>query len=73
MIIQKENIFTGTWRTLDLDVTKEEFENLHNGMLIQDAMPRLSEDEREFLMTGLIGEEEWDKFMNPIEKKNLER
>jgi hypothetical protein len=73
MIIQKENIFTGTWRTLDLDVTKEEFENWQNGMLIQDAMPRLSEDEREFLMTGLIGEEEWDKFMNPIEKKNLER
>ena len=73
MIIQKENIFTGTWRTLDLDVTKEEFENWQNGMLIQEAMPRLSEDEREFLMTGLIGEEEWDKFMNPIEKKNLER
>ena len=73
MIIQKENIFTGTWRTLDLDVTKEEFENWQNGMHIQEAMPRLSEDEREFLMTGLIGEEEWDKFMNPIEKKNLER
>ena len=73
MIIQKENIFTGTWRTLDLDVTKEEFENWQNGMLIQEAMPRLSEDEREFLMTGLIGEEEWDKFMNPIEKKNLEK
>jgi hypothetical protein len=70
MIIQKENIFTGTWRTLDLDVTKEEFENWQNGMLIQDAMPRLSEDEREFLMTGLIGEEEWDKFMNPIEKES---
>jgi hypothetical protein len=70
MIIQKENIFTGTWRTLDLDVTKEEFENWQNGMLIQEAMPRLSEDEREFLMTGLIGEEEWDKFMNPIEKES---
>ena len=70
MIIQKENIFTGTWRTLDLDVTKEEFENWQNGMLIQDAMPRLSEDEREFLMTGLIGEEEWDKFINPIEKES---
>ena len=70
MIIQKENIFTGTWRTLDLDVTKEEFENWQNGMHIQEAMPRLSEDEREFLMTGLIGEEEWDKFMNPIEKES---
>ena len=70
MIIQKENIFTGTWRTLDLDVTKEEFENWQNGMHIQEAMPRLSEDEREFLMTGLIREEEWDKFMNPIEKES---
>lgn len=69
MIIQKENIFTGTVRTLDLDVTKEEFENWQNGMLIQDAMPRLSVDEREFLMTGLIGEE-WDKFMDLIEKES---
>lgn len=69
MIIQKENIFTGTWRTLDLDITKEEFENWQNGMHIQEAMPRLSEDEREFLMTGLLGEE-WDKYMNLIEKES---
>lgn len=69
MIIQKENFFTGTVRTLDLDVTKEEFENWQNGMLIQDAMPRLSVDEREFLMTGFI-RGEWDKFMNLIEKES---
>jgi len=68
MLIQKENIFTGTVRTLDLDVTKEEFENWQNGMLIQDAMPQLSEDEREFLMTGLIGEE-WGTYMDLLEKE----
>jgi hypothetical protein len=29
-------------------------------MLIQDAMPRLNENEREFIMTGITAEE-WEK------------
>jgi len=33
------------------------------GMLIQDAMPNVSVDEREFIMTG-ITPEEWDSTFN---------
>ncbi len=63
MLIQKEHIMTGTTRTLELDITVEQFENWQNGMLIQDAMPNLTADEREFLMTGILPHE-WDEFMD---------
>jgi len=63
MLIQKEHHLTGTVRTLELDITVEQFENWQNGMLIQDAMPNLTADEREFLITGLLPHE-WDEFMD---------
>lgn len=63
MLIQKEHIMTGTTRTLELDITVEQFENWQNGMLIQDAMPNLTDNEREFLMTGILPHE-WDEFMD---------
>jgi hypothetical protein len=63
MLIQKEHGLTGTVRTLELDITVEQFENWQNGMLIQDAMPNLTADEREFLITGLLPHE-WDEFMD---------
>ena len=63
MLIQKEHGLTGTTRTLELDITVEQFENWQNGMLIQDAMPNLTPDEREFLMTGILPHE-WDEFMD---------
>jgi len=63
MLIQKEHGLTGTVRTLELDITVEQFENWQNGMLIQDAMPNLTVDEREFLITGLLPHE-WDEFMD---------
>lgn len=63
MLIQKEHGLTGTTRTLELDITVEQFENWQNGMLIQDAMPNLTPDEREFLITGILPHE-WDEFMD---------
>jgi len=50
---------TSTWR---LDVTKEEYHAYLNGMLIQEAMPRLNSNEREFLMTGLTNTDWFDMF-----------
>jgi hypothetical protein len=45
---------------LDLDVTQEQLDDWKSGTLIQNAMPQLSPDEREFLMTG-VTKEEWDE------------
>ena len=51
---------TGIIRERDLDITRDQLDKWQNGMLIQDAFPNLSPDDREFIMTG-ITEEEWDK------------
>jgi hypothetical protein len=59
MLITKVSMFSKVERSLDLDVTAEEIKAWKSGMYIQDAMPRLNEHEREFIMTG-ITQEEWD-------------
>jgi hypothetical protein len=59
MKITKVSMLSKLERSLELDVTDEEIKAWKAGMLIQDAMPRLNEHEREFIMTG-ITEKEWD-------------
>ena len=46
--------FTGVENTLDLDVTQEELDNWIAGENIRTACPRLSVNEREFLISGLL-------------------
>jgi len=65
MIVRRENIFTGRVRELELDVTQEQLDRWQNGELIQNVFPHLSVDEREFLMTGIIGEE-WNELMEDL-------
>lgn len=59
MQITMESMLTGNTSTMDIDVTLEQLEAWHNGMLIQEAMPHLTKHEREFIKTG-ITQEEWD-------------
>ena len=63
MIIRRANIFTGRVRELELDVTQEQIQRWQNGELIQNAMPHLSIDEREFLISGMLPEE-WDAYIS---------
>jgi len=63
MIIRRANIFTGRVRELELDVTQEQIKRWQNGELIQNAMPHLSADEREFLVSGMLPEE-WDAYIS---------
>ena len=65
MIVTRKNIFTGVERSLDLDVTQEQLTRWNNGELIQKVFPHLSVDEREFLMTGIIGEE-WNELTEEL-------
>jgi hypothetical protein len=45
--------WTGKFNKVTIRLTEEQYNNWHNKrMLIQDAMPHLDKDEREFLMTG---------------------
>ena len=62
MKITKVSRFSGIERTKDLDITEEQLKLWKSGMLIQDAMPNLSPDDREFLITGVTSDE-WDAFI----------
>ena len=59
MLIIRRSGLTGNISTMDIDVTQEQINEWEGGSLIQDAMPDLTPDEREFIMTG-ITQEEWE-------------
>ena len=60
MEITKTSIHSGITRTLHLPVTAEQIAAWKAGELIQNAMPWLNADEREFIKTG-ITPEEWQE------------
>ena len=57
MKVTRTSAFTGITRSLDLPITEEQLAAWQGGTLIQEAMPQLSADEREFVMTGVTAEE----------------
>jgi hypothetical protein len=62
MQITRFDPFSGRMNTLELDVTDAQIEEWQNGALIQNVMPHLTPDEREFLITGITSES-WDKYV----------
>jgi hypothetical protein len=62
-IITRRSPFTGKVHRMEIPLTPKEYGQRatlwQTGMLIQDAFPMLSADEREFIKTG-ITPEEWD-------------
>ena len=59
MLIIRTSPFSGNTNSMEIEVTQEQLSSWESGVLIQNAMPNLSADEREFIMTG-ITPEEWD-------------
>ena len=57
MIIEKESILTGVMHKMDLPVTLEQVAEWRTGTLIQDAMPHLNRQQREFLISGTTPDE----------------
>ena len=62
MRVIKTSIITGNTASMDLDVTEAQLVAWRQGALIQEVMPHLSADEREFLISG-ITPAEWDEDM----------
>ena len=60
MIVKKKSLLTGKVHTMDLPITQEQIDSWVNGELIQNAMPQLDREQREFLISG-ITPEEWKK------------
>lgn len=57
MKITRTSMYSGITRTRDLDVTIEQIDAWHNGALIQNVFPDLSDSDREFIITGITADE----------------
>lgn len=63
MLITKQSSITGKTHTRDIPITADQLNVLGVSPLpIQQILPNLSADDREFLMTG-ITPEEWGEFI----------
>ena len=71
MKITKTSPFTNTTNVMDINVTQEQIALWESGTLIQVAMPHLSADEREFIMTG-ITPSEWAEAFGSSEEEEEE-
>ena len=53
MLVGKKSQLSGKSHEMEIDVSEKQITLWMEGALIQDVMPNLSPDEREFLMTGI--------------------
>ena len=60
MKITRVSMFTGTERTLDINVTQEQLDDYESGTLLQVAFPNLPAADREFIKTG-VTDAEWNE------------
>ena len=63
MLVGKRSMMSGTLNEMNIEVSEKQITLWQEGALIQDVMPNLSADEREFLMTG-ITPSEWHEMSN---------
>lgn len=57
MKITRTSMYSDITRTRDLDITQEQIDAYNEGVLIQNAMPDLSDTDREFFLTGITTDE----------------
>ena len=57
MRIIRTSRLTGNTSVMDLPITREQLAAWVDGELIQNAMPHLNADQREFVMTGITPDE----------------
>lgn len=67
MIVIRTSTLSGITRAKEFDITEDQYDAWRKGALIQNVMPHLSDDEREFIMTG-ITKDEWDEIGAEIEE-----
>ena len=66
MEITRISKYSGIMRTRLLDITEEQLDAYTRGALIQNAFPNLTDEEREFFMTG-ITPNEWAEMFSEEE------
>jgi len=59
MLIFRTSTISGKLQGMDINITPEQINKIDSGALIQNVVPNLTRDEREFIISG-ITREEWD-------------
>ena len=63
MKVTRLSEYSGKTHTMEMEVTPDQLRELQYGnQLIQNLLPHLTSDEREFLMTGITADEWFDMF-----------
>ena len=57
IVIERISPITGRWNTMEVDATWDQIDRWQKGTLIQHALPQLSPEEREFIMSGITPNE----------------
>ncbi len=57
MLITRKSMISRKEHTREINVTQAQLDAWQSGTLIQNAMPLLSADDREFIKTGITPEE----------------
>ena len=65
MIVERVSVLSQKVNQMELDITPSQLQEIEGfrGRLIQDIVPNLSRDEREFLITGITPQEWMEKFV----------
>jgi len=67
MIVKVQSMLTGNFNERDIDVTPDQLKAWYIGrLLVQEAFPGLSKEDREFLISGSTPEE-WEAAFPPEE------
>jgi hypothetical protein len=60
MILARKSMLTGEVHSMELPITSKQLSTWDSGKgLIQEVFPKLTADQREFIMSG-ITQDEWD-------------
>jgi hypothetical protein len=63
MIVIRTSTLSGITRAKEFDITEDQYDAWRKGALIQNVMPHLCDDDREFLISGATAEE-WEAFQS---------
>ena len=69
MKIRRKSVISGIERTMDIPVNPEDWVQYQMGFVsINDAMPYLTDSDREFIMSGITSDE-WEGLFAEIDKE----
>jgi hypothetical protein len=60
MLIIRKSSISGNMNTMDIPISEDHLRLWQSGQMIQDVMPNITADQREFILSG-ITPEEWDE------------